>query len=145
MSQRHPIQHERSMLVTTVTANRMPIFNEAPYACEAIDTLYRVQQLHPFFLYGFVIMPDHCHFLLYVPEPGSISKIMNVYKTGVTFNLGIPKLWQRRFHMREIDNRSEALTYIHLNPVRKSLSETSESYSWSSASGRWDVSPLDCP
>lgn len=118
----------------------MPIFSNPTFAREAIDTLYRVQVSHPFFLFGFVIMPDHCHFLLNVPEPGKISNIMSVYKSGVTFNTGLKKVWQARFHIREIKNPQEALKYIFLNPVRKSLVEEPEKYPWSSASGKWDVS-----
>lgn len=145
MSQRHPIQNDITALITTVTEKRSPIFLNAAYAREAIETLYRVQERHAFFLYGFVIMPDHCHFLMHVPAPGRFSGIMNIYKSGVTFNLGVPTLWQPRFYMQTINNRSQALSYIHLNPVRKNLSETPEDYPWSSASGKWDLSLLDTP
>jgi len=130
------------MLVTTVTRERKPIFREAAYAREVIETLYRVQQQHPFFLYGFVIMTDHCHFLLRVPEPETISKIMNVFKSGVTFNLGLKKLWQSRFHIHYVEDASEALHYIYSNPIKAGLSETPEDYLWSSASGQWDVAEL---
>lgn len=140
MSQRHFDQNEFLMLVTTVTLNRMPVFANPAYAREAIETLYRVQASHPFFLYGFVIMPDHCHFLLTVPEPGKISNVMCVYKSGVTSNTGLKKLWQNRFHIRLIKNPQEALKYIYLNPVRKLLAQEPEEYPWSSASGKWDVS-----
>ncbi len=130
------------MLITTNVLDREPIFANDAYAREVIETLYRVQQNQPFFLYGFVVMPDHCHFLIEVPEPGSISKIMNVFKSGVTFNLGIPKLWQRRFYNKITKNTYKTLKYIHMNPVKAGLVEKPEAYPWSSASGRWDVSDL---
>lgn len=101
------------MLVTVVCENRVRFFENPAFAREAIETLYRVQGMYPFFLYGFVIMPDHCHFLVYISAPGSISKIMNVFKSGLTFNTGIKKLWQSSFHMRLIENRASALAYIH--------------------------------
>ncbi len=143
MSQRHFVQNDQTMLVTTVTLNRAPVFAHAANAREAIDCLYRVQQLHPFFLFSFVIMPDHCHFLLRVPAPGKISTIMSAYKGGLTFDLGIKKLWQPRFHIRLVEDANAALAYIHANPVRRELSETPETYPWSSASGTWDIVPLD--
>lgn len=131
------------MLVTTVTANRRQIFREAALAHEAIGCLYRVQQLHPFFLHGFVIMPDHCHFLLFVPHPEKISNVMSAYKSGLTFDIGKGPLWQKRFHIRCVDDPLEALKYIHHNPIRAGLAEVPEEYPWSSACGRWDITPLD--
>jgi len=139
MSQRHPILNEDVQLITTVTAHRMPIFADPAHAREAIECLYRVQAQHPFFLYGFVIMPDHCHFLLRVPSPQKISTIMNVFKSGMTFNLGIPKLWQARYHIRSVKNVPKALRYIHENPMKADIADTAEEYPWSSASGKWDV------
>lgn len=132
------------MLITTVTKDRKQIFKHSPYAHEAIEALYRTQHLRPFFLHGFVIMPNHCHFLMFVPAPGSISSIMNCYKTGVSAGIGIGVIWQRRFHIRLIDNGIEALRYIHMNPVRAGLCDIPSDYPWSSASGKWDVSDIDC-
>lgn len=143
MAQRHPIQNDQTMLIATITKDRKPAFRIPAYAREAIECLYRTQDVHPFFLFGFVMMPDHCHLLVHVPAPEKISHIMNAYKAGLIFDLGIPKLWQPRFHIRCIDDTSSALRYIHLNPVRKGLAETPEDYPWSSACGKWDISPLD--
>jgi REP element-mobilizing transposase RayT len=89
-------------------------------------------------------MPDHCHFLLTIPGGGSISKVMNVYKRAVTFNLGMKDVWQPRFHMRLIDDPLSALHYIHENPVKKNLCFLSQEYPWSSASGKWDVAEFGC-
>ncbi|MFH0770171.1 MAG: transposase [Candidatus Peregrinibacteria bacterium] len=143
MSQRHPIQNDRMMLVTTNTYNREPIFFDPSFAREAVERLYRIQELHPFLLFGFVIMPDHCHFLVKIPSPYTISKLMNDFKTGLTFDLGIRAFWQRRFHIRLLCDPYHALRYIHRNPVKAGMVETPEDYPWSSASGRWDVSPID--
>jgi putative transposase len=144
MTQRHPIQNEAIMLITTNVLGREPLFRHPTMAREAIECLYRLHAFRPFIMYGFVVMPDHCHFLLKILKPYTISRLMSAYKSGLTFDLGIPKLWQRRFHVRIIDgNPTHALRYIHLNPVRAGLSESPESYPWSSASGRWDVSPIE--
>ncbi len=101
------------MFVTTNTKNRRPVFANPAHASEAIDLLYRLQNLHPFLLFGFVIMPDHCHFLLNVPAPYTISKLMNAYKTGLTFDIGIGAFWQPRFDVRIPNNGHAALQYIH--------------------------------
>lgn len=143
MSQRHPTLNEDVQLVTTVTVRRVPVFADPAHAREAVECLYRVQALHSFFLYGFVIMPDHCHFLVRVPTPQRISTIMNVFKSGMTFNLGIPKLWQARYHIRSVKNAPAALRYIHENPMKAGLSDTAVGYLWSSASGNWDITEWD--
>ncbi|MFA6522924.1 MAG: transposase [Candidatus Peribacteraceae bacterium] len=143
MSQRHPILNDSRMLVTTVTKGRYPFFLRAANAREAAECLYRVQSLHPFLLYSFVIMPDHCHFLLRVPPPETIVVVMGSFKSGLTFDTGIPKLWQRRYHIRIARSSAAVLRYIHSDPVRNGLAENNADYPWSSACGRWPVSPLD--
>lgn len=137
MSQRHWIQNNRIMFVTIATLNRESFFENPAFAREAIETLYRVQKLHPFLLYSFVIMPDHCHFLMRIDPPQKVSNIIGIYKSGMTFNTGIPQMWQPRSHIRIIrDNPHRVLHYIHMNPVQADLVELPEQYSWSSASGK---------
>lgn len=142
MTQRHWIQCEEIMLITTCTKNRVPIFSEGPIARVAIESLYATKKLHPFNLFGFIIMPDHCHFLILVDKGGSISKIMNSFKSACIMNTGIPKIWQRRFHIRIVKNAHAALNYIHKNPVTAELSETEMQYPWSSASDEWVVDAM---
>jgi len=143
MSQRHPVQNDVKMLITTVTAKRVKIFADSCRAMEAIACLYRVQAIRPFFLYGFVIMPDHCHFLMKVPIPETVAQVMASFKSGVTFDLGLPKVWQSRFHLRVPDYPFQALRYIHSDPVRQGMVDDPRAYPWSSASGKWDVSPME--
>jgi REP-associated tyrosine transposase len=143
MSQRHWIQNNRIMFVTTATLNRESLFGNPAVAREAVETLYRVRALHPFLLYGFVIMPDHCHFLMMVQAPGRISNIIGTYKSGMTSNTGIPQMWQPRSDMRIIKGDPlPVLHYIYMNPVKAGLTKTCEEYPWSSASGEWEVDPL---
>ncbi|MEI8230192.1 MAG: transposase [Candidatus Peregrinibacteria bacterium] len=142
MTQRHFVQNDHRMLVTTNTRDRRPVFADPVHAREAVEHLYRVQQEMPFCLFGFVIMPDHCHFLVYVPAPATVSECMRTYKMGLTFQIGIGAFWQPRFHIRLVEDSSAALRYIHFNPVKAGLCENPEDYPWSSASGRWDVTEL---
>jgi len=131
------------MLVTTNIARKKPLFSNPVFARQAIETFYKVQQMSPFLLFGFVIMPDHCHFLLNVPAPLSISKIIKSYKIGVGYDTGLGAIWQSRFHLRFPDDAGKALEYIILNPVRAHLVESPEEFPWSSASGKWEITPLD--
>ncbi len=142
MTQRHPVQNDEPMLITSVAKHRAHIFRDDTNAREAVESLYRTQEQHPFFLYAFVIMPNHVHLLLQVPSPESISRIMNVYKGTASASIGRGPLWQSRFHIRYVDNLSTAKSYIHNNPIVKGLCERPEDYPWSSACGAWDVTPI---
>jgi REP element-mobilizing transposase RayT len=131
------------MFITTNTKDRHPIFGQPACAREAIEAMYRVQIFNPFFLHGFVIMPDHCHFLVTVPEPGSISRIMQSYKRAVSFGISLGPIWQSRFHQKIPTKPEKVLQYIHQNPVKAGLCKNPDDYPWSSASGKWDVMDLD--
>lgn len=139
----HHLQTNSTVLITTNIQSRRKIFSNPAYAREAIDSLYRVQELYPFTLYGFVIMPDHCHLLLKVPEGQSLSAVMRVWKGGVAHNIGQGPVWQSRFDAKTARKRDGALQYIHWNPVRAGLVDSPEKYPWSSASGKWDVCDLE--
>jgi putative transposase len=142
MTQRHPVQNNETMFITTNIQNRKPIFNNPAYALEAIETLYRLRMLYHFELFGFVIMPDHCHFLMRVFEPHSISTVMKQFKSGVAFNIGKGPIWQPRFYIRAPEKSYEVLKYIHRNPTKAGIAETVEQYPWSSANERWKVDSI---
>jgi putative transposase len=143
MFQRHPIQNSALMFITTNVAGRKRVFSNPAYARQAIETLYKTQNIYPFLLFGFVIMPDHCHFLLNESAPATISNLMKSFKIGVGYDTGLGAMWQSRFHLSLPDNSGKVLSYIHLNPVRAGLVENPEDYPWSSASGDWDVSEFE--
>ena len=142
MYQLHPIQHSATMFITTNMQERKPTFANPAYAREAIEVLYRIKALHSFCLFGFVIMPDHCHLLLRVPPEGALSKIMNRFKMGVSHSIGLGPLWQAKFHASTPANLFATLQYIHQNPVRAELVRHPEDYRWSSAHAMWHVDPL---
>lgn len=131
------------MLVTTNTKSRVPIFQEPACARIAIETLYHTQLFYPFFLFHFVIMPDHAHLFLNVPEGGSVSKSIGMWKRSVCFAIGRGSLRQSRFDITYPKNIHTAIQYIWWNPVKAGLCEKPEDYPWSSASGKWDVMPMD--
>lgn len=142
MTQRHPEQSDLPMLITTVTKKRQPIFLHQGYAKTAVEHLYRVQKLHPFLLYAFVVMPNHCHFIMRPVFPEQISSIMRAYKSGLAFELKMGSIWQSRFNLRIINKFDGTISYIHQNPVRAGIASRMEDYPWSSASGRWPVEQL---
>lgn len=142
MPQVHPIQSDAIIFVTTNTLDSKPIFSNDAYAREAIEVLYRVQELHPFFLFGFVIMPNHAHLLLSTIAPKKMSTVIDRWKMGVSHSLGLGPIWKPRFFIRIPDDVHATLRYIHWNPVKAGLCKNPEQYPWSSASGKWDVTEL---
>lgn len=144
MSQRHSIQNDQLMFITTNTFKRQPIFTDPGMARLSIETLYNVKTLHPFLLFSFVVMPDHWHMLIRVPPPGSISKIMNSWKSAVVMNSGLKKIWQARFYTKIINDQPEnVISYIHQNPVKAGLTTKAANYPWSSASEKFALDSLD--
>lgn len=143
MFQRHPEQAQVMMFITTNTNMKIPVFADSACARIAVETLYSIQHFYPFFLYAFVIMPDHAHLLIHVPDGGSVSKIIGIWKRAVTFNIGRGPLWQSRFHLVVPKNISQVIQYINRNPVQAGLCSEPPDYAWSSASGRWDLSEME--
>lgn len=131
------------MFITTNTQGRVRIFANPACARIAAETLYSIQDFYPFFLFAFVIMPDHIHLLLNMPEGSSISKMMGIYKRAVAFNIGQGPIWQSRFHIKYPKSIGNIMRYIHENPVKAGLCNHSTDYPWSSASGRWDLASLE--
>lgn len=143
MRRRRIEKNDCIMFVTTNILHREPLFTNPANAREAVEHIYRTQQLHPFFLFGFVIMPDHCHILLNVPAPETISQVINTYKSGLAHQLGLGPIWQARYDLRLPNDSWKVLEYIHQNPVQAKIVGAAEEYPWSSACGKFDVTSLE--
>lgn len=130
------------VFITGVTHNRMP-YLEADNDLDMFwDTLRNVQQIHPFRLLAYVILPDHFHWLMRVEdESGDFSKVLHSVKRNCTLNFkkvhGIVtplNLWQGRFWdhvVRDEYDLNAHFDYIHWNPVKHGYSERPESWSQS--------------
>jgi REP element-mobilizing transposase RayT len=60
---------DRTFFVTTITAQRLPIFRRETTADLFIETLLHYRDAGKFLLHEFVVMPDHVH-LLITPADG---------------------------------------------------------------------------
>ena len=126
-----------------------------------VEALDRAREKHHLDLWAYVIMPEHVHLILY-PREGvvKIADFLYSLKKSVT-NRALDfvrretpgflrqmedrqpngtisyRFWQRGggydenlFNPRKV---WEKIHYIHMNPVRRELCETPESWPWSSA------------
>jgi putative transposase len=100
----------------------------------------RVRRNHPFFIHGWVVLPDHLHCVIELPTGDTDFALRwRLIKAG--FSMTLPKnerrnparrrrgergIWQRRYweHLirDEADYRAH-MDYVHFNPVRHGLVE----------------------
>ncbi|MBX3448918.1 MAG: transposase [Planctomycetaceae bacterium] len=105
---------------------------------------------------GFVIMPEHVHALIWLPETGQLLRFLHGWKRMSSFTIRQwyrehapnyceefgegERFWNPKYYAFEVDNEAkleEKLVYIHLNPVRRDLVGRPEEWQWSSA--RWYI------
>ena len=109
---------------------------------ERIDLLRKVvrevQDRHPFLIHGWVVLPEHLHALLELPE-GDTNFPLRWRQIKSKFSRAIPNsearsesrwqrgergIWQRRYweHLiRDQEDFNHHLDYIHINPVKHGL------------------------
>ena len=121
---------ESVYFITSVTAQRNPIFQDHETVELLKNTIRRVKQIYPFLMKGYVFLPDHFHLLIKPNQNITISQIMHSFKRNFTLNYkkykGIPSstmisLWQYGSYdhvVRDENDYNNHLNYIHYNPVK---------------------------
>lgn len=144
--------------VTLIINNRKRIFGDETLATLAQNTLTFYHKRGDYDLLGYVIMPDHIHFVCNTSK--SISELVRDIKKYIarkmveylsrnnpmlldTFGLPSPlkrkhtyQVWQQDFYDFNIlseDKLFEKLVYIYENPVRKGLCKEILEYKFSDA------------
>lgn len=120
------------------TCYRQQPWLQDEHACIVLEeTLETLRKRHDFFLFGYVIMPNHVHLLLSEPKVHSLAITLSVFK-GETSNLlkgDRTQFWQTRYYDFNVFTQKkfvEKLRYIHRNPVEEGLVEKPEDWRWSS-------------
>ena len=88
-------------------------------------------------VFGYVVMPEHVHFLVSEPERELLSTAIRAIKQSVARRLIGERehFWQARyydFNVWSASKISEKLRYMHRNPVKQGLVEKPEDWPWSS-------------
>jgi putative transposase len=102
-----------------------------------------------FQLYEFVVMPNHFHLLITPCEATSLEKCVQLVKGGFSHEIHKQRenrmeIWQVGFHdwtIRDVEDYSAKVRYIHMNPVVKRLVERPEEWPFGSASGKYAMDP----
>ena len=101
-------------------------------------TVHQVRTKHPFTIHGWVVLPDHMHCIISLPENDSdfalrwrliksrFSKSIPPieWRSSVRSRRGERGIWQRRYweHLvRDEKDYAAHMDYIHINPVKHGL------------------------
>ncbi|WP_324730733.1 REP-associated tyrosine transposase [Pseudomonas paeninsulae] len=124
----------RIYLVTAVTRDRLPLFDDFDMARMLIGTMREDQARGSHQTLAFVVMPDHLHWLLELKQ-GSLSHLIGRVKSLSGKRVG-RSVWQDGFHdraLRRDEDLQAVARYIVANPVRAGLVERAGLYS------HWDA------
>lgn len=86
-------------------------------------------ELQRWWLKIFLLMPDHLHALMAVPQGESLPDVLRLWKGYQTKRLSI--IWQAGFfdhRLRSDESEEEKTNYIRMNPVRAGLVMKSEDW-----------------
>jgi putative transposase len=116
---------------------RLPYLNDDRSRVAFLERLEAVRRAHEFYLFGYVLMPEHVHLLMSEPKRERLDNTLRVLKgqTSRVLRGGRPHYWQTRYYDFNVfthDKFVEKLRYIHRNPVTRGLVERPEDWPWSS-------------
>ncbi len=137
-----------SYFFTLVTNGRRPILCSEPAIGRLKAAFHYTYKKYPFRIVGLVILPDHLHCILELPEHDSdfsirwnlIKRYFSMGMKGQTNNRREKNIWQRRFweHLiRDENDFQKCLNYIYYNPVKHGY--TKSAYDWEYSSFKRDV------
>jgi len=93
-------------------------------------------------VYGFVVMPEHVHLLVGEPERQTLADAIHFLKLSfakrwrsLRHSVENGAFWQKRYYdrnVRDAQEFTEKLNYIHRNPVKRGLVSEPGEWKWSS-------------
>jgi REP element-mobilizing transposase RayT len=115
-------------LLTTVTQNRHPLFNDWRLGRLVVSELKHAEEQSLVQSLAWVVMPDHLHWLIELKQ-NSLSRVMQQVKarSAIAINKATQsqnRVWQRGYHdtsLRTEDDLKKLARYIIANPLRAGL------------------------
>jgi putative transposase len=142
----HATNNAQTYFVSAKTWESRALFRAEPWARLFFQNL--LSHRDSYRLHELVLMPHHFHLLI---SPSiALERAIQFVKGGFSFRakkeLGSnAEIWQRGFadhRIRDGEDFKRHMQYIHLNPVKRHLSERPEQYSYSSAFPGWKLDPI---
>jgi putative transposase len=123
--------------ITFSCYRRLPYLNDDHSRLIFETTFEQLRSRHQFYIFGYVLMPEHVHLLISEPKLNPLSVTLNVLKHETSQRLkgDRKQFWQRRYYDFNVLTHAkfvEKLRYIHRNPVIRGLVEKPEDWPWSS-------------
>ena len=148
--------HKHLHFITFSCYGRRPLLDIPAARNVFVKVLAVMRQRYGFRLVGYVVMPDHVHFLMSEPPKGNPSIVLKALKQRVSAELRddmyrgwsiplplararaektLPRFWQPRFYDFNVYTQGktrEKLEYMHANPVNRGLVKHPREWIWSS-------------
>lgn len=136
--------------VTTKTWQNRALFKVEKVAEIVATRLFDYRNRGSYLLHEFVIMPDHLHLLVTPGSATSLERAIMVIKGGSSHEIHRVRghkmeIWQTGFHdwtVRDEADYHAKREYIWMNSVKAGLVERPEDWTFSSASGRFQLDPM---
>ena len=131
-------QQTQQLHFITFSCYRRQKYLDSPRAKRAFEVaLEEARKRYGMQVFGYVVMPEHVHFLVREPERELLSTAIRAMKQSVARRLiaGREHFWQARYYDFNVWSHSkikEKLRYMHRNPVKRGLVEKPEDWVWSS-------------
>ncbi|MGA2992218.1 MAG: transposase [Candidatus Korobacteraceae bacterium] len=143
-------QTGHSHFITFTCYRRMKHLTSSQACSAVLRALENTRRRYSLRVFGFVLMPEHVHLLLSEPGRGSLARALQSLKSasarmarGAAMEHAGERtaFWQTRYYdryMRDYDEFSQKLRYIHRNPVKRGLCSSPEQWPWSSFRHYWN-------
>ena len=114
------------------------------------EVLFRYRTANKFLLHSFVVMPNHIHLLLTIPDGTTLERAMQFIKGSFSFEAGKvlrtgSSIWQKSFLDRRVRDAEECeryRNYIQQNPVKAQLVNLAGDCIFSSMNPRFTLDEL---
>ena len=118
----------RPYLITTATAERVPVFTDYNAGWLVVDEIHRLEQRRCVDSICWVVMPDHLHWL-FVLRRYSLRRVMQSLKCRSALAINryknrSGKVWQAGYHdraLRRDEDIKKVARYVIANPLRAEL------------------------
>lgn len=128
-------ESNRIYLLTTVIADRRPIFHNLAIARSCIQGLRYQDETGRTATLAFVLMPDHLHWLVEL-KSGTLAALMRSLKSYTARQINRQQgtmggVWQHGYHdhaLRSDEDVRSVARYVVANPVRAGLVKSAWNY-----------------
>src|SRR5690348_973721 len=134
----------RTYLVTFCVARRSRAFEHPTLASIAARWIQHFRNSGFYWLYGFVVMPDHVHVVMRPQRAGThLSTIVAMIKSASLVEIrrySTGFRWQRGYHeriVREADDIEGMVDYVLQNPARAGLVRPDQLYPFAGVIDSW--------